>query len=173
MAVLISLVIQVLLSSMYETRRRPLSKLMERLQKLVECLQNWVFGTETVRREITPKSLETKECDEQKARKRHKYLMLIATLAASITYQAGLNPPGGFWSDDGSHYAGNPLLHDINRQRYKIFFCFNAISFMTSIVVILLLLSKSIRKKAVPLEVLLLIMILDLLSLMTAFAAGS
>jgi hypothetical protein len=44
---------------------------------------------------------------------------------------------------------------------------------MASIVVIMLLLSKSIRKKAVPLEVLLLIMILDLLSLMTAFAAGS
>lgn len=173
MAVLISLVIQVLLSSMYETLRRPLAKLMERLQKLMEYLQNWFFGTETVRREITSGSLETKDCNEQKVRKRHKYLMLIATLAASITYQAGLNPPGGFWSDDDGHNAGNPLLHDINRQRYKIFFCFNAISFMTSIVVILLLLSKSIRKKAVPLEVLLLIMILDLVSLMTAFAAGS
>jgi hypothetical protein len=44
---------------------------------------------------------------------------------------------------------------------------------MASIVVIMLLLSKSIRKKVVPLKVLLLIMILDLLSLMTAFAAGS
>jgi hypothetical protein len=37
----------------------------------------------------------------------------------------------------------------------------------------MLLLSKSIRRKVVPLEVLLFIMILDLLSLMTAFAAGS
>jgi zinc transporter ZupT len=44
---------------------------------------------------------------------------------------------------------------------------------MASIVVIMLLLSKSIRKKAVRLEVLLLIMILDLLSVMIAFAAGS
>ncbi|KAF8657384.1 hypothetical protein HU200_060156 [Digitaria exilis] len=78
--------------------------------------------------------------------------MLIATLAASVAYQAGLNPPGGFWSDDEGHYAGDPLLHDINRLRYKTFFCFNAISFMASIVVIMLLLSKSIRKKAVPLE---------------------
>ncbi|XP_066370161.1 uncharacterized protein [Miscanthus floridulus] len=176
-AVLISLVIQVLLSSMYKMLRRPLAKVMECLQQLMEYLQRWVFRTEKVRREITSESLETKDFDEKKARKRHKYLMLIAILAASVTYQAGLNPPGGFWSDDKhglhGHFAGDPLLHDINHRRYKTFFCFNAISFMASIVVIMLLLSKSIRKKAVPLEVLLLIMILDLLSLMTAFAAGS
>jgi hypothetical protein len=44
---------------------------------------------------------------------------------------------------------------------------------MASIVVIMFLLNKSARKKSVPLEVLHLIMILDLLALMTAFAAGS
>ncbi|TVU11495.1 hypothetical protein EJB05_45083, partial [Eragrostis curvula] len=65
------------------------------------------------------------------------------------------------------------LNHRKFQTRYKTFFCFNAISFMTSIVVIMLLLSKSVRKKEVQLEVLHLIMILDLLSLMTAFAAGS
>jgi hypothetical protein len=172
-AVLVSLVIQVLLSSMYETLGRPLAKLMERLQQLMEYLQRWFFRTEKVRREISPESPETKECDKKRERKRHKYLMLIATLAASVTYQAGLNPPGGFWSDDNGHFAGDPLLRDINHRRYKTFFCFNAISFMASIVVIMLLLSKSIRKKAVRLEVLLLIMILDLLSVMIAFAAGS
>lgn len=99
--------------------------------------------------------------------------MLLAILAASITYQAGLNPPGGFWSDDKGHAAGNPVLGDINHQRYKIFFCFNSFAFMASIVVIMLLLSKSVRKKDVPLEVLHLIMILDLLAIMTSFAAGS
>uniref|UniRef100_A0A0A9EPK7 PGG domain-containing protein n=1 Tax=Arundo donax TaxID=35708 RepID=A0A0A9EPK7_ARUDO len=173
-AVLIALVIQVLLSSMHETLGRPLAQFMESLQQLMECLQRWVSGTEKVRGETTSKSTETKDCDEKTVRKRHKYLMLIATLAASITYQAGLNPPGGFWSDDkNGHFSGDPLLHDINHRRYKTFFCFNAISFMASIVVIMLLLSKSVRKKDVPLEVLLLIMILDLLALMTAFAAGS
>jgi uncharacterized membrane protein YfhO len=44
---------------------------------------------------------------------------------------------------------------------------------MSSIVVIMCLLNKSVRKKDVPLQVLHLIMILDLLALMTAFAAGS
>jgi len=100
--------------------------------------------------------------------------MFIAILAASITYQAGLNPPGGFWSDDNGHVAGDPLLHDINNRRYMTFFCFNSFSFMASIVVIMLLLSKSVRKKSIPIEVLLcLVMILDLLALMIAFAAGS
>jgi hypothetical protein len=99
--------------------------------------------------------------------------MLLAILAASIAYQAGMNPPGGLWSDDERHMAGNPILHDINHQRYKIFFCFNSFAFMASIVVIMLLLSKSVRKNDVPLEVLHLITILNLLALMTAFAAGS
>lgn len=40
------------------------------------------------------------------------WLMMLATLAASVTYQAGLNPPGGFWQADDSdgHVAGSPVL---------------------------------------------------------------
>ncbi|KAF0903424.1 hypothetical protein E2562_027709 [Oryza meyeriana var. granulata] len=59
-------------------------------------------------------------------------------------YQAGLNPPGGFWSDDTGHKAGDPILHDVNHRRYKTFFCCNAFSFMSSIVVIMLLLSRNV-----------------------------
>uniref|UniRef100_A0A0A9HW54 PGG domain-containing protein n=1 Tax=Arundo donax TaxID=35708 RepID=A0A0A9HW54_ARUDO len=151
---------------MHGTLGRPLAQ-------FIESLQRWVFCSEKVPRKITFKSLETSDCEREKESKRHKYLMLTAILAASVTYQAGLNPPGGFWSDDEGHIAGNPVLHDINHRRYKTFFCFNSISFMASIVVIMLLLSKSVRKKDVRLEVLLLIMILDLLALMTSFAAGS
>jgi cytochrome c biogenesis factor len=173
-AVLISLVIQVLLSSMHDTLRRPLAQLMEYMQQLVEWLQSHVFRTQDVRRGNTPDSSENSNCNGKDVRKRHKYLMLIATLAASITYQAGLNPPGGLWSDDDNgHLEGDPLLHDINHGRYKTFFCFNAISFMISIAVIMLLLSKSVRKQDGLLEVLLCVIVLDLLSLITAFAAGS
>ncbi|CAL5047380.1 unnamed protein product [Urochloa decumbens] len=166
-AVLVSVVIQALLPSMHDTLGRP-------LDSLIGFLHTWVFLTETVEQEVISNTPETLNCDEKMEKKRHKYLMLIAILAASITYQAGLNPPGGFWSDDNGHVAGNPLLHDINNRRYMTFFYFNSISFMASIVVIMLLLSSSVRKKYGPFEVLLcLVMILDLLALMIAFAAGS
>ena len=89
---------------------------------------------------------------------------------------AGLNPPGGFWPDDtpkNGYKAGNPVLKDINSWRYMVFYVFNSISFMSSIAVVMLLLSKSVRQKKVPLQALHFIMILDLSALMTAYAAGS
>uniref|UniRef100_A0A0D9WPE9 PGG domain-containing protein n=1 Tax=Leersia perrieri TaxID=77586 RepID=A0A0D9WPE9_9ORYZ len=162
-AVFISIAIQVLLlSSTHNTLQGPLG---QSLQRSLRFLLN----------ENSSGPQETTDPEEKKERKRKKYLMLLAVLAASIAYQAGLNPPGGFWSDDSGHKAGDPILHDVDhiRRRYKTFFCFNAFSFMSSIVVIMLLLSKSVREKDLPLDVLYLIMLLDLLSLMTAFAAGS
>ncbi|XP_006656010.1 uncharacterized protein LOC102722220 [Oryza brachyantha] len=165
-AVLISLMIQVFIIS--SARGGKFCKYME---SLLAC-----FSQAEETSQDTPSGLQgSPDRCEKSERKRHKYLMLLAILAASITYQAGLNPPGGFWSDESSdvHKAGTPVLHDIHPDRYKAFFCFNAFSFMSSIVVIMLLLSKSVREKNVPLEVLHLIMILDLLALMTAFAAGS
>ena len=40
------------------------------------------------------------------------WLMVLAVLAASVTYQAGLNPPGGFWQQDDpqGNVAGTPVL---------------------------------------------------------------
>ncbi|XP_062228693.1 uncharacterized protein LOC133926683 [Phragmites australis] len=187
-AVLICLVVQVLvLSSTNDTLGGTFGRCMER------PLQ-WLFGKNELGLKNTAQQPKSSGHGEKEVRKRHKYLMLLAILAASITYQAGLNPPGGFWSDDDEghvegnpilhppggfwsdnkgHLAGNPVLLDINPRRYETFFCFNSISFMASIVVIMFLLNNSVWKKDVPLEVLHLIMILDLLALMTAFAAGS
>uniref|UniRef100_A0A8I6Z1J9 PGG domain-containing protein n=1 Tax=Hordeum vulgare subsp. vulgare TaxID=112509 RepID=A0A8I6Z1J9_HORVV len=189
MGVLVSLLIQVLLSSMHDTLGKPLAKCLGFLHDLLFHAESGQVNTPVspeasvdssheasvdVRSEASVDARpEASVAEEKKVRKRHKYLMLLAILAASIAYQAGLNPPGGFWFDDEGHVPGNPVLHDINHRRYKIFFCFNSFAFMASIVVIMLPLSKSIRNKAVLLGVLHLIMILDMLALMTAFAAGS
>lgn len=57
--------------------------------------------------------------DDDPGKKREKWLkemrgwlMVLAVLAASVTYQAGLNPPGGFWQQDDAqgNVAGTPVL---------------------------------------------------------------
>lgn len=172
-AVLICLLIQVLVLSSTNDALEPPARSGRWLQKF--------FGLADSQKSLASPGQSKNESDKsdplinEKKEKRHKYLMLLAILAASIAYQAGLNPPGGFWSEDSrdGYKAGNPLLKDIHSRRYMVFYVSNSISFMASIAVIMLLLSKSVRKNKVPLQALFLIMILDLLALMTAYAAGS
>ncbi|XP_010229868.2 uncharacterized protein LOC100826400 [Brachypodium distachyon] len=178
-AVLLCLAIQVLvLSSTQDALEGPVTWLRRWLLKIFhletdsERLPGSSDGTNN--ESNTPGSVP--QINEKKERKRQKYLMMLAVLSASIAYQAGLNPPGGFWPDDSTkngYKAGNPVLKDIHSWRYMVFFVFNSISFMAAIAVVMLLLSKSVRKKKVPLQALHFIMILDLLALMTAYAAGS
>ncbi|GJN03327.1 hypothetical protein PR202_ga20757 [Eleusine coracana subsp. coracana] len=110
-----------------------------------------------------------------------KYLMLLGILAASVTYEAGLAPPGGQWQDDGhgvQREAGNPVLHDTDPRRYHIFFYSNSTSFVASMVIITLLLQEILRKQSRENRMLLLLatniaVVLDVLGLLVAYAAGS
>ncbi|KAF7062786.1 hypothetical protein CFC21_069347 [Triticum aestivum] len=120
---------------------------------------------------------------------KRKYLMVLGILAASVTYQAGLAPPGGTWGDDdtasssplpspSAHpptVAGNPILLDFNAARYQAFFYCNATSFVASVVVILMLLQRTTKKQqpGAPLRALQTAVVLDLLGLLGAYAAGS
>ncbi|TVU11632.1 hypothetical protein EJB05_45227, partial [Eragrostis curvula] len=87
------------------------------------------------------------------------WLMVLAVLAASVTYQAGLNPPGGFWQDsnDGT----------------TVFFYFNATAFVTSVVTIILLMNESFYHSEAKVEALEVIVVLDMAGLMGAYIAGS
>ncbi|TVU31324.1 hypothetical protein EJB05_23006, partial [Eragrostis curvula] len=122
---------------------------------------------------------ETKYRDEVYAKR--KYLMLLGILAASVTYQAGLAPPGGLWQDDGRggrREAGNPVMHDMDPHRYHVFFYSNSTSFVASVVVIALLLQQILRRHRQHNHNLLLLatntaVVLDLLGLLAAYAAGS
>uniref|UniRef100_A0ACD5ZH56 Uncharacterized protein n=1 Tax=Avena sativa TaxID=4498 RepID=A0ACD5ZH56_AVESA len=116
----------------------------------------------------------------EKERKRHarrKYLMLLGILVASVAYQAGLEPPGGAWQNSSNGYeAGNPVMHDNRRPRYLIFFYSNSVSFMASIVVIIMLLPHWLPNKQEgewSLRVMNWTIILDLLALLVSYAAGS
>jgi hypothetical protein len=109
-----------------------------------------------------------------------KYLLLLATLVATVTYAAGLNPPGGSWLEDTpakGQLAGDSILRDTNYIRYIVFYCFNAISFATSVVVSLLLLLLLHRgDQGWLLKLTRAVMVVDLLDrpvgLMGAYAAG-
>ncbi|CAM0943401.1 unnamed protein product [Alopecurus aequalis] len=121
-----------------------------------------------------------KDEEERKKHARRKYLMLLGILVASVAYQAGFQPPGGTWQSSGNGYeAGNPVMHDNLRPRYLAFFYSNSISFVASIVVIIMLLPHWLTNKKEEdweewsLRVMNWTIILDLVALLFAYAAGS
>ncbi|KAJ3699228.1 hypothetical protein LUZ61_002933 [Rhynchospora tenuis] len=101
------------------------------------------------------------------------WIMVVAVLVASVTYTSGLNPPGGLWPDDlNGHNAGSAILHDKSPHRYTTFFYANATAFMASLVIIILLMNETFycdHSKVVMLNI---SMVLGLVSLMIAYAAG-
>jgi hypothetical protein len=105
-----------------------------------------------------------------------EYLMLVGILGASVTYLTGLKPPGGLWREDGDgHSAGNPVLYDMSKPRYNAFFYSNSTSFVASIVVMALLLSRMMLglRRDMPLWPMHTAMFLGMVGLLVAYAAGS
>ncbi|RCV21271.1 hypothetical protein SETIT_4G125900v2 [Setaria italica] len=102
------------------------------------------------------------------------WLMVLAVLAASVTYQAGLNPPGGFWQQDDAqgNVAGTPVLQSKFPKRYTVFFYFNSTAFVTSVVIIVLLMNESFYHSEAKVEALEVIVVLDMAGLMGAYIAG-
>ncbi|CAO2149865.1 unnamed protein product [Urochloa humidicola] len=107
-----------------------------------------------------------------------EYLLLLATLVATVTYAAGLNLPGGSWLEDEpaeGRIAGDSILRQTNFTRYIVFYYFNAISFAASLLVglLLLLLHRDGGKWGVWLLRLVRgVMVVDLLGLTGAYAFG-
>lgn len=125
--------------------------------------------------EATDTRPESRTTAPDQADARRKYLITLGSLAASVTYQVGLIPPGGTWpEDDGSgHAAGNPLMHDNRRRQYLAFFYINFASFMASGILIILVLVKSLKQYAWWRLMTKTLLWLDLLGLLVAYAVGS
>lgn len=105
-----------------------------------------------------------------------KLLLMLAILATTLTYQAGLTPPGGFWLEDDDelgHRAGDPVLLSNYPRRYTAFFYLNAAGFMASVALTILLVNLNLYRAAIRSHALCVCMVAGLFGLMGAYAAGS
>uniref|UniRef100_J3N5Y6 PGG domain-containing protein n=1 Tax=Oryza brachyantha TaxID=4533 RepID=J3N5Y6_ORYBR len=136
-------------------------------EKLEQCVPGWLKNLLELEEHVE------EEEEEWKLEKRRKLLLLVAILAASLTYEAGMNPPGGFWQEGKSGHVGDPVLNDNYRRRYLAFFFCNATAFVASLAIIMLLVNRKLSAGGIRSYALRVCVILDLVGLMGAFAAGS
>lgn len=74
--------------------------------------------------------------------KKRDILMVVASLVATMGFQAGVNPPGGVWQDsDAQHTAGSSIMADMHPNGYRYFLACNTAGFVASLSIILLLIS--------------------------------
>ncbi|XP_057958382.1 ankyrin repeat-containing protein BDA1-like [Malania oleifera] len=85
--------------------------------------------------------LEKNANQESWLSKKRETLMVVASLNATMAFQAGVNPPGGTWQDGNGHQPGSSIMAKFHSKDYPQFFAFNTIGFVASLSVILLLIS--------------------------------
>ncbi|KAK9286127.1 hypothetical protein L1049_014508 [Liquidambar formosana] len=99
--------------------------------------------TRTSRRQQMVSKIETfLQIDPGWLEQAHGNFLMAATLTATVAFQAGINPPGGFWQDTkDNHMAGKSVLASVESDKLAIFFRYNSFSFGISLSIILLMIS--------------------------------
>ncbi|KAJ4846583.1 hypothetical protein Tsubulata_045740, partial [Turnera subulata] len=103
--------------------------------------------------------------NDKRLKKKRNALMVVASLIATMAFQAGINPPCGFWQEDSvGHEAGHSILATKYPDIYRFFVAYNTVSFLASLCVILLLISGLPLKRRFSLWILTVIMWIAMIS---------
>lgn len=110
---------------------------------------------------------------EEWVSKRRDALMVVASLIATMAFQAGLNPPGGLWQDDspdGRHQAGQAIMASKYPTMYSYYLSYNTIGFTASLSIILLLITGLPFKRRFFMWLLTAIMVLAITSMALTYS---
>ncbi|KAJ4840120.1 hypothetical protein Tsubulata_051522 [Turnera subulata] len=123
-------------------------------------------GSTTARSKAKSSNKHHRSKNNKEMRQKRNALMVVASLITTMAFQAGINPPSGFWQDDTeSHEAGHSILATKLPTSYRLFVAFNTTSFLASLSVILLLISGLPFKRIFSVWILMVIMWIAMMSM--------
>ncbi|KAI8570503.1 hypothetical protein RHMOL_Rhmol01G0039400 [Rhododendron molle] len=71
-------------------------------------------------------------------KKKKDTLMIVSSLMATMSFQVGINPPGGVWQETSAgHKAGKAIIAYTNPKAYPYLVYFNTVGFLMSLTTIL------------------------------------